>query len=277
MKQMCEYFGVTRSAYYRWLKHPISGNERENRELCALIRQIHSAHPDMGYRRIRDELAVYYGKTVNDKRVLRLCRKLGIQSTIKWMPKGCTRNDRSSKYTAENLLAREFHAEKPNEKWVTDVTEFKYYTGTEVHKVFLSAILDLCDRRLVAYKIRNHNDNELVMSTCDEAVEKEPEAHPLMHSDRGVQYTSPSFRKRLEEHQMTQSMSRVGRCIDNGPMEGFWGILKREMYYGRRFTNRKELVGSIEEYIEYYNNERIQRKLHVMSPMRYHEYVLQAA
>lgn len=72
-------------------------------------------------------------------------------------------------------------------------------------------------------------------------------------------------------------MSRVGRCIDNGPMEGFWGILKREMYYGRRFTNREDLVGSIEEYIEYYNNERIQRKLQVMSPMKYHEYVLQAA
>ena len=274
---MCGYFGVTRSAYYRWLKHPISGNERENGELCALIRQIHTAHPDMGYRRIRDELTARYGRKVNDKRVLRLCRKLGIQSTVKWRPRGCTRGERSAKYTAENLLAREFHAEKPNEKWVTDVTEFKYYTGTEVHKVYLSAILDLCDRRLVAYKIRNHNDNELVMATIDEAVGKEAGAHPLVHSDRGFQYTSPSFRKRLEENRMRQSMSRVGRCIDNGPMEGFWGILKREMYYGRRFTNREDLVGSIEEYIEYYNNERIQRKLQVMSPMKYHEYVLQAA
>ena len=143
--------------------------------------------------------------------------------------------------------------------------------------MYLSAILDLCDRRLVAYKIRNHNDNELVMATIDEAVGKEAGAHPLVHSDRGFQYTSPSFRKRLEENRMRQSMSRVGRCIDNGPMEGFWGILKREMYYGRRFTNREDLVGSIEEYIEYYNNERIQRKLQVMSPMKYHEYVLQAA
>ena len=94
---------------------------------------------------LRDELAARYGREASDKRVLRLCRKLGIQSTIKWRPRGCTRGDRSAKYTAENLLAREFHAEKPNEKWVTDVTEFKYYMGTEVHKVYLSAILDLCD------------------------------------------------------------------------------------------------------------------------------------
>ena len=277
MKQMCGYFGVTRSAYYRWVKGPLSEHERENEELCALIRQIHTAHPDMGYRRIRDELAAHYGREANDKRILRLCRKLGIQSAIKWRPRGCTRGNRSEKYTAENLLARDFHAEKPDEKWVTDVTEFKYYTGREVHKVYLSAILDLCDRRLVAYKIRNHNDNELVMSTIDEAVEKEPGAHPLIHSDRGSQYTSPTFRKRLEEYRMTQSMSRVGYCIDNAPMEGFWGILKREMYYGRRFSNREELVESIERYIEYYNNERIQRKLQVMSPMKYHEYVLQTA
>ena len=94
---MCGYFGVTRSAYYRWLKHPISGNERENGELCALIRQIHTAHPDMGYRRIRDELAARYGRKVNDKRVLRLCRKLGIQSTVKWRPRGCTRGGAVSK------------------------------------------------------------------------------------------------------------------------------------------------------------------------------------
>ena len=203
--------------------------------LCA-HRQIHTAHPDMGYRRIRDELAARYGRKVNDKRVLRLCRKLGIQSTVKWRPRGCTRGERSAKYTAENLLAREFHAEKPNEKWVTDVTEFKYYTGTEVHKVYLSAILDLCDRRLVAYKIRNHNDNELVMATIDEAVGERGGSASAGPFGPGVPVHKPSFRKRLEENRMRQSMSRVGRCIDNGPMEGFWGILKREMYYGRRFT-----------------------------------------
>ncbi|WP_407927225.1 transposase, partial [Jonquetella anthropi] len=110
---------------------------------------------------------------------------------------------------AKNYLNRDFHADAPNEKWLTDVTEFKYYVGGNAHKVYLSAILDLYDRRIVAYKIGEHNDNPLVMSTFDEAVEREPEAHPLFHSDRGFQYTSKQFSGRLKRNRMKQSMSRV--------------------------------------------------------------------
>ena len=150
------------------------------------------------------------------------------------------------------------------------MTEFKYYVGTEIHKVYLSAILDLYDRRIVAFQISNRNDNLLVMSTFDEAVRLEPEAHPLFHSDRGFQYTSKQFSTRLKKQHMKQSMSRVAHCIDNGPMEGFWGILKRERYYGRRFTSRETLVEMITKYIHYYNSERIQRKLYRMTPMEFH-------
>ena len=160
---------------------------------------------------------------------------------------------------------------------LTDVTEFKYYTGSEVHKVYLSAILDLYDRRIVAFKIGNRNDNALVMNTFDEAVDLEPDAHPLFHSDRGFQYTSKQFSVRLKKRHMKQSMSRVAHCIDNGPMEGFWGILKRETYYGKRFTSKKDLVNAIESYIRYYNTERIQRKLHLMTPIEYHENYYAAA
>ena len=130
----------------------------------------------MGYRRIRDELDGHRGIHVNDKRVLRICRKCNIKSNIKWKPKSCTRGDRNPDHIAKNYLHREFHAEKPNEKWLTDVSEFKYYNGIEVHKVYLSAILDLYDRRIVAFKIRDHNDNPLVMDTFDEAVRLEPDA-----------------------------------------------------------------------------------------------------
>lgn len=185
----------------------------------------------MGYRRIRDELDGHKGIHVNDKRVLRICRKYDIKSNIKWKPKSCTRGDRNPDHIAKNYLHRDFHADKPNEKWLTDVSEFKYYIGNEVHKIYLSAILDLYDRRIVTFKISDHNDNPLVMDTFDEAVRLEPDAHPLFHSDRGFQYTSAQFRTRLKKHHMKQSMSRVAHCIDNGPMEGFWGILKREMYY----------------------------------------------
>ena len=167
--------------------------------------------------------------------------------------------------------------DKPNKKWLTDVSEFKYYRGNEVHKVYLSAILDLYDRRIVTFKISDHNDNPLVMDTFDEAVNLEPDAHPLFHSDRGFQYTSTQFYTRLKKHHMKQSMSRVSHCIDNGPMEGFWGILKREMYYCQHFSDRDTLVAAITNYINYYNNLRLQRKLNIMTPMEYHNQYIKVA
>lgn len=203
--------------------------------------------------------------------MLRICRIKDIKSTIKYANKGCTRNAANPQYVAENILNRSFHADKPNEKWLTDVTEFKWYEGTEVHKVYLSVILDLYDRRVVSYAIRNCNDNPLVYDTFDAAVTANPDAHPLFHSDRGFQYTNRTFHAKLEQAGMTQSMSRVAHCIDNGPMEGFWGILKRERYYGKRFTDCESLVKMIEEYITYYNTERLQRGLGVLTPMEKHE------
>ena len=165
----------------------------------------------------------------------------------------------------------------PNEKWLTDVTEFKWYEGVTVHKIYLSAILDLYDRRIVSFVIRDRNDNPLVFDTLDAAIQANPNAHPLFHSDRGFQYTNRVFYNKLKTAKMKQSMSRVAKCIDNGPMEGFWGILKRERYYGRRFTGRQELVQMIENYITYYNNRRVQRNLGVLTPMEKHENYLKAA
>ena len=228
-------------------------------------------------RRICDELNARHGEHVNDKRILRICRRKGIQSTIKWKPKSCTRGSRNPDHIAKNYLQRNFKADYPNEKWLTDVTEFKYYIGIEVHKVYLSAILDIYDRRIVAFKISDHNDNPLVMETFDEAVRLEPDVHPLFHSDRGFQYTSHQFHARIKKHHMKQSMSRVAHCIDNGPIEGFWGILKREMYYKHRFESKDKLVKAITDYIDYYNNRRLQRKLNVMTPMEYHQKYLLAA
>lgn len=129
----------------------------------------------------------------------------------------------------------------------------------------------------MSYVIRDSNNNTLVFDTFDEAIKKEPNAHPIFHSDRGYQYTSRTFHQKLVDIRMTQSMSRVAKCIDNGPIEGFWGIIKRERYYGNRFTDRESLVKMIEEYIDYYNNKRLQRNLGVLTPMEKHEMYLQAA
>ena len=234
-------------------------------------------YPDKGYRRIKDDLERYHNIKANDKRVLRICRKKGIKSTIKYSNNGCTRQAANPQFIPENILNREFTAEAPNQKWLTDVTEFKYYTGIEVHKVYLSAILDLYDRRIVSFVIKDSNNNALVFETFDTAIKKNPGATPLCHSDRGFQYTNRIFHAKLEAAGMAQSMSRVGKCIDNGPMEGFWGILKRERYYGKRYTSRDTLVKMIEDYIYYYNNERLQRNLGILTPMEKHEQYLAAA
>ena len=166
--------------------------EQENRLIAEKVEEIHRAYPDKGYRRIRDDMERYYGIHLNDKRVLRICREANIKSTIKYRSHGCTRRASTPQFIAENLLQRDFTATAPNEKWLTDVTEFKYYLGNEVHKLYLSAILDLYDRRIVSFVIRDRNDNSLVFDTFHQAIVSNPEAHPLFHSDRGFQYTNRS-------------------------------------------------------------------------------------
>ena len=276
MDWSCRVLHISRSAYYKWLRQKPCAREVENERIGKLVEQIHEDYPDKGYRRIRDDLERYHNTTVNDKRVLRICRAKNIRSTVKYANHGCTRSAKSPQYLAENVLARNFYAEHPNEKWLTDVTEFKWYCGGEKRKLYLSAILDLCDRRIVAYVIRDRNDNPLVFDTFDLAVAANPDAHPLFHSDRGFQYTNHVFHTKLTNVGMVQSMSRVGKCIDNGPMEGFWGILKRECYYGRKFTDRETLIQTIENYIHYYNTGRLQRRLGVLTPMEKHELCLAA-
>ena len=276
IEQACKILKVSRSAYYKWLNGSKSVRETENIRIADIAEQIHNESPDKGYRRIRDELERYHNIKISDKRMLRICRKRDIKSTIKYANNGCTRNSSNPQYIADNLLNREFHADKPNEKWLTDVTEFKWYEGIEVHKVYLSAILDLYDRRIVAYVIRDRNDNPLVFDTVDIAIAENPDAHPLFHSDRGFQYTNRVFHTKLEKAGMTQSMSRVAKCIDNGPMEGFWGIIKRERYYGRRFTDKESLINMIKDYIQYYNNRRLQRNLGIITPMEKYEMYLAA-
>lgn len=147
----CELLHVARSAYYKWVSGKLSHRAAGNGQLANKIEKIHSESPDKGYRRLHDDLRHDHGIYVNDKRVLRICRARDIRSTVKYNNRGCTRWAKNPQYLADNLLNRQFYAEKPNEKWLTDVTEFKWYEGIEVHKLYLSATLDLCDRRIVSY------------------------------------------------------------------------------------------------------------------------------
>ena len=152
----------------------LSHRAAENEPLADKTEKIHEGSPDKGCRRLNDDLRHDYGIHVNDKRVLRICRARDIRSTVKYNNHGCTRQAKNPRYLVANLLNRQFHAEKPNEKWLTDVTEFKWYDGVEVHKLYLSAILDFCYRRIVSYVLSERNDNPLVYKTFNQAVKAIP-------------------------------------------------------------------------------------------------------
>ena len=224
----CKQLGISHAAYYKWLHRTIPEQESENTKLAELIKEYDERFGHiLGYRRMTSWINHFNHTSYSKNRVHRIMRKLGIHSIIRKKKKKYQSSRPET--TAENKLKREFNATKPNEKWATDVTEFKVpETG---RKLYLSVILDLYDRFPVAYVISGRNDNKLVFDTYDKALKTNPDAKPIFHSDRGFQYTSRIFQKRLREQGMEQSMSRVGHCIDNGPTEGLWGIIKSEMYY----------------------------------------------
>ena len=273
IKEICLALKLNRSSYYKWKKRVQSQSELLNVQITEYIKDFYEeSNGVLGYRQmnivINREKSDELPHSVNVKRVRRIMRILGLKSVIRRKRPDYVKS--TPEITAENVLKRDFKATVPFEKWLTDVTEFKYYVGTEVRKLYLSAILDLYDRRIIAYKIGDSNNNELVFTTFDEARSLYPNAKPIFHSDRGFQYTNKVFHQKLLDAGMTQSMSRVGRCLDNAPMEGWWGILKSEMYYLKRFTSRESLVSSIEDYIHFYNTRRYQKRLNCMTPCEYY-------
>ena len=269
IEKLCSKLHINRSAYYKWLKREPSKGQQVNEQLIEWIKELYEEQNGiLGYRQMTITVNIVHKTAYNKKRIRRLMQILHLQSVCRKKKYNYIKS--TPEVTAENVLNREFYADAPNEKWLTDVTEFKYYVGVEVKKLYLSAIFDLYDRRIVAYRIGTSNNNQLVFETFDEAVAKNPTAHPLFHSDRGFQYTNKTFHNKLMQAGMRQSMSRVGRCIDNGPMEGFWGILKSEMYYLKKFTSKEQLTNAIDSYIHFYNTKRYQIKLKSMTPMEFH-------
>ena len=269
IEKLCSKLHINRSAYYKWLKREPSKGQQVNEQLIEWIKELYEEQNGiLGYRQMTITVNRVHKTAYNKKRIRRLMQILHLQSVCRKKKYNYIKS--TPEVTAENVLNREFYADAPNEKWLTDVTEFKYYVGVEVKKLYLSAIFDLYDRRIVAYRIGTSNNNQLVFETFDEAVAKNPTAHPLFHSDRGFQYTNKTFHNKLMQAGMRQSISRVGRCIDNGPMEGFWGILKSEMYYLKKFTSKEQLTNAIDSYIHFYNTKRYQIKLKSMTPMEFH-------
>lgn len=209
---------------------------------------------------------------LNHKTVLRLMTELKLKSTVR--PKRYQSYKGDVGKGASNVLKRNFDAQRPNEKWVTDVTEF----NIKGQKVYLSPIIDLFNREVVTYKVAKSAHLPLVTEMLEEAVEdlKESE-YPIFHSDQGWQYRNPLTQKILFEKGLTQSMSRKGNCLDNAVAESFFAILKTEMYHQQEFNTADDLINQIDEYINYYNTKRIKVKLKGLTPVEYRNQALSAA
>ena len=265
--ELCKIAAVNRTAYYNWIGRTKSKLEIENQgiltEICALQKKNNGI---LGTRRMTMYLNKRRNRKVNHKRIYRLMKLFGLQAVIRRKRAKYLRT--RPEIIAANILNREFTANLINEKWLTDVTELKYGQG---QKAYLSAIKDLKDKRIVAYVLGHSNNNPLVFETMNKAISSNPGANPLLHSDSGFQYTSRFFHAKLEAAGIEHSMSRVGRCIDNGPMEGFWGTLKSEMVNRSKFHTFSELKKAVDEYISFYNNDRLQECLGCMAPMEYHQ------
>lgn len=262
---LCEVAEIARSAYYKWLNRIPSSREIQNEEIVGEMKSLYEKVDGIyGYRRMMLNMNRKFGRAFNHKRIYRLMKISGLQSVIRKKRKRYIHS--TPQHVVENVLNRKFTADKPNEKWVTDVTEFKYGSS---NKAYLSAILDLYDGSIVSYVLGHSNNNQLVFKTIDEAIALSPGDHPLIHSDRGFQYTSHGFKQRIDAAEMKHSMSRVGRCIDNGPIESFWGTLKCEKYYLHKYETYEALCIAIDEYIKFYNHDRYQKRLNGLSPMEY--------
>ena len=264
-----------KSTYYYWVKKMTQDNP--DQELEDLILTIFKENDEnYGYRRITDELH-HRGHRVNHKKVYRLMKKLGI-ICIKFIHK--TRKYRSYKgkigTIAKNRINRRFHTPYPYQKLTTDVTEFKTQEGK---KLYLSPIMDMATGEILSFSMSHKPDLSFVMESLNKVLPilKQANYRTTIHSDQGWHYQHQKWVQTLKKNRIFQSMSRKGNCLDNSPMENFFGILKQEMYYGKTYKTYEELKEVIEKYIHYYNHKRIKRKLAGMSPVQYRIHTSQLA
>jgi len=261
---------IPRSTYYYW----VGTLERldKDADLKERITAIYHEHEGRyGYRRIMDQLHDE-GRLVNHKKVQRIMRELGLKCIVRM------KKYRSYKGTvgkiAPNILDREFQASKPNQKWVTDITEFKLFG----EKLYLSPMLDLFNGEIITYTIESRPVYSLVSRMLDNAFERLKNNDSLLiHSDQGWHYQMDKYQQALQKRGITQSMSRKGNCYDNAVIESFFGTLKSEFLYIKEFESLDHFKVELAKYIHYYNHKRIKSKLKGMSPVKYRTHALKVA
>ena len=249
---MCAALDISRRTYYKY-----RNCEDKDYYDYLLIKEIFDeSKGTYGYRRVCEGLLIKYGVMFNHKKVQRIMNKYNIkpQYTRK---KKCSSYKRIEANVKPNLVKRKFNVDKENKVWTTDIT-YLIFNGK---RAYLSTILDLYDRKVVAYKISKYNDLNIVIDTLNEAIAKRKDVNGLIiHSDQGYQYTSFQYKAICESNGIQISMSRKGTPIDDSPMESFHAILKKETLYNNDITNLAEYIALVEDWLEFYNTKRLKNK-----------------
>lgn len=252
---------LARSTFYYQSKTLLTD---KHADLKDRIRSVYHGHKGRyGYRRITATLG-NSDELINHKKVHRLMQMMGLKSLVKVKKYRSYRG--AEGLVAPDLLKREFKAEAPNQKWATDVTEFK----VKGQKLFLSPLMDLYNGEILAYQINRRPEFSMVSMMLEKAFGRlSRDEKPILHSDQGWQYRQPTYRHMLAEKNIEQSMSRKGNCLDNAAMESFFGTLKSEFFYLQSFESVEQLASGIEDYIAYYNQDRISLRLNGLSPIQF--------
>ncbi len=261
LKALLQYAEVSRSVFYYQLQ--AMKKEDKYKDVKEEIKAIyHKNKGRYGYRRITMALQ-QKGYKINHKTVLKIMNELNLKCLVRIRKYKSYKGEIGK--ICDNLLNRDFIANKPNEKWATDVTEFRIFD----EKLYLSPIIDLYNGEVVSYNISRNPTFSQIVDMLEKAFKKIPDnTNLILHSDQGWQYQMEQYQRMLKEKGIRQSMSRKGNCLDNSLAENFFGLLKSEMFYTKEYKSIEELEKDIIEYIEYYNNERIKNKLG-MSPVEY--------
>lgn len=263
MADLLQAAGLARSTFY-YQCNAIQRSEPSSLEVK--IRAVYDEHKGRyGYRRITAALCSSLGESVNHKCVQRLMQKMGLRALI--------RAKRSNRYVpavsdlhVPNVLKRDFFAKAPNEKWATDITEF----NVNGQKLYLSACMDLYNGEIIAHRMARRPVFDLVASTMDVALSRSKDTTGLtVHSDQGWHYKMQPYRAMLTHRGVTQSMSRKGNCFDNAVIESFFGTLKAEYFHLAKLDDLHDLEAGVNDYIHYYNHQRIKLGLKGLSPVEY--------
>lgn len=262
LSELLQHAKMSRSTFYYHLK--ILNNPDKYEDLKIKIKEIFEQNKGYyGYRRVHVILR-NQGYNYNHKTIHKLMKTMNLKGKQKKVQYRSYKGDVGKK--ADNILNRQFKAEKPWEKLATDVTVFSVCD----EKIYLSPVIDLFNKEVLSYSISKSPNFEQTKDMLNKLFIKMPEtARPLLHSDQGWQYQHKHYCALLEKHNITQSMSRKGNCLDNSVMENFFGRLKSEMFNGEKFRTVEEFIKKLEEYICYFNNERVSLVLNGMSPVQY--------